>query len=114
MDREDDDEKLQADPRFRKLAALLQGRPRSAVERFLSYCRDLPELSPASPKKGKKFESERDKLSVTIDAELLELVEETAESMGVPVSRVVESAIWKYYNKPLLSFQKESEDEPPK
>lgn len=111
MDTRVEEEKLRDDPRFQRLTELLQGRPRSAVESFLAYCLSLPELSPASPKKGKKFYSERNKLSVTIDAELLELVEDTAKSMGVPVSRVVESAVWKFYDKPLLSFQKESTDE---
>jgi hypothetical protein len=111
MDRRDDIERLKASPGFQQLVAMLREQTPAVVEELLSYCKDLPELSPASPKEGKKFIAERDRVSVTLDAALRQLVEETAQSLGVPVSRVVESAVWKYYDKPRLSFQKESDDE---
>lgn len=110
MGLEADFEKLKGDPRFQRLAAQLRTAPPGVVERLIACCGDIPELVPASPKEGKRFLADRDKLSVTIDSALLELVEETAENLAVPVSRVVETAVWQFYHRPALSFQKESDD----
>jgi hypothetical protein len=110
MGLEKDFEKLKGDPNFQRLAAQLRSEPPEVVQQLLARCGDLHELAPASPKEGKRFVAERDKVSITIDSALLELVEETAANLDVPVSRVVETAVWQFYQRPALSFQKESED----
>jgi hypothetical protein len=111
MGLEEDFEKLANNSAFQRLAAQLRSAPPGVVERLLACCGNIPELSPPSPKIGKRFVADRDKLSVTIDAALLELVEEPAASLDVPVSRIVETAVWQFYHRPALSFQKESDDD---
>ncbi len=108
MGLEEDFNKLQNDPMFQRLAAQLRTQPPEVVQELLSRCGAIPELVPASPKEGKRFIAERDKLSVTIDSTLLELIEETAANLDVPLSRIVETAVWQFYDRPALSFQKES------
>ena len=112
MNAEEDRQRFKNDPKFQKLAALLQQEDADTIERLVAHVRDMPELSPPPPKQGKRFMAERDKISVTIDSSLMDLVEETAAGLGVPVSRVVESAVWKYFDKPSLSFQKRSGEGP--
>jgi hypothetical protein len=106
----EDFNKLKGDPMFQRLVARVLTESPEVVEQLLACCRDLPELVPPSPKEGKRYVAERDKVSITIDSALLELVEETAANLDVPVSRVVETAVWQFYQRPALSFQKESED----
>jgi hypothetical protein len=107
----EDFNKLKGDPMFQRLVARVLTESPEVVEQLLASCRDLPELAPASPKEGKKFIAERDKVTIMIDSALLELIEETATSLAVPISRVVETAVWQFYHRPALSFQKESNDD---
>jgi len=108
-----DEDTLRKDPKFQRLREMICKQSPETIEQLMSCMRDMPELSPPSPKEGKRFLAERDKLSVTIDTALLDLLEETAADLGIPVSRVVESAVWQFYDKPPLSFQKSSEDDGP-
>ena len=110
MGLKEDFEKLKDDANFQRLAAQLRSQPPEVIQELLARCGDIPELAPTSPKEGKRFVADRDKVSITIDSALLELVEETATSLDVPVSRIVETAVWQFYHRPALSFQKESED----
>ena len=110
MGLEEDFETLKGDPLFQRLAAELRTQSPEVVQELLACCGNTPELCPASPKEGKRYLAARDKVSVTIDSSLLELLEETAASLDVPVSRIVETAVWQFYHKPALSFEKESND----
>jgi hypothetical protein len=107
----EDFNKLKGDRMFQRLVGQLRTRSPEVVQQLLACCDDLPELVPASPKEGKRFVAERDKVSIMIDSALLELIEETATSLHVPISRVVETAVWQFYHRPALSFQKESNDD---
>lgn len=106
-----DEDTLRKDPKFQRLRELICKQAPETIQKLMACMSDMPELSPPSPKDGKRFLAERDKLSVTIDTALLDLVEETAADLGVPMSRVVESAVWQFYDKPPLSFQKSAEDD---
>jgi hypothetical protein len=108
---EEDFKKLKDDPTFQRLAAHLRSAPPEVVEDLLARCGNVPELCPSSPKAGKRFIADRDKVSVTIDAALLELLEDSAANLDVPLSRIVETAVWQFYRRPALSFQKESDDD---
>lgn len=104
---------LRKDPKFQRLRELICKQSPETIEKLMACMSDMPELSPPAPKNGKRFLAEREKLSVTIDAALLDLLEETADVLGVPMSRVVESAVWQFYDKPPLSFQKSHEEGAP-
>lgn len=57
----------------------------------------------------KKKEGKREKLATTIDSELFELVK-ARQQQGQQLSHILDSALWNYFGKPLLSFEQESED----
>lgn len=57
----------------------------------------------------KKKEGHREKLATTIDSELFELVK-ARQQQGQQLSHILDSALWNYFGKPLLSFEQESED----
>ena len=52
----------------------------------------------------KKKEGQREKLATTIDSALFELVKER-QQQGQQLSHILDSALWNYFGKPLLSFE---------
>jgi hypothetical protein len=52
----------------------------------------------------KKKEGRREKLATTIDSALFELVKER-QQQGQQLSHILDSALWNYFDKPLLSFE---------
>jgi hypothetical protein len=52
----------------------------------------------------KKKEGKREKLATTIDSALFELVKER-QQQGQQLSHILDSALWNYFGKPLLSFE---------
>ena len=52
----------------------------------------------------KKKEGKREKLATTIDSALFELVKER-QQQGHQLSHILDSALWNYFGKPLLSFE---------
>ena len=57
----------------------------------------------------KKKDGKREKIATTIDSELFELVK-ARQQQGQQLSHILDSALWNYFGKPLLSFEQESED----
>jgi len=58
----------------------------------------------------KKKEGKRDKIATTVDSELFELVK-ARQQQGQQLSHILDSALWNYFGRPKLSFQKVSEKE---
>ena len=56
----------------------------------------------------KKKEGRREKLSSTVDSALFELIKERQQS-GQQLSHILDSALWRYFNRPKLSFQSDDE-----
>ncbi len=57
--------------------------------------------------KGKKFvDSDRLKLSVMVDRVLLDEIKDAGLETGRSYSEIVNAALWFYFQKPTLSFQK--------
>lgn len=88
----------------KRLAAEVSAKP--------EHSQDLRALAPAPPVQGKRgLAGERRKLGVFCDQVLVALVEGEAERLGVALSRVVDSALWEYFQRPALSFQHPEESE---
>ena len=66
-------------------------------------------MAPQAPLLGKKFSGKRVKLGVTVDEVLDELVMDAAKELRQPYGQIVDNALWLYFGKPLLSFQKDSD-----
>ncbi len=56
----------------------------------------------------KKKEGRREKLATTIDANLFELIKQRQQT-GQQLSHLLDSALWRYFNRPKLSFQSDDE-----
>ncbi|MGO8819732.1 MAG: hypothetical protein ACLQO6_00665 [Desulfomonilaceae bacterium] len=52
----------------------------------------------------KKKEGRREKLATTIDSVLFELIKQRQQS-GQQLSHLLDSALWRYFNRPKLSFE---------
>ena len=66
-------------------------------------------IAPQAPLIGKKLSGERVKLGVTIDKILNQLMVDAAKELRQPYGQVIDNALWLYFGKPLLSFQKDSD-----
>jgi len=67
-------------------------------------------IAPQAPLVGKKLSGERVKLGVTIDKILNQLLVDAAKELRQPYGQVIDNALWLYFRKPLLSFQKDLEE----
>lgn len=56
----------------------------------------------------KKKEGKREKLATTIDCVLFELIKQRQQT-GQQLSHLLDSALWRYFNRPKLSFQSDDE-----
>ncbi len=56
----------------------------------------------------KKKEGKREKLATTVDSVLFELIKQRQQS-GQQLSHLLDSALWRYFNRPKLSFQSDDE-----
>lgn len=80
---------------------------------------DVPPLPPkdapnpqTGEKSGRKFRGSKSDLRVRIDSELSKLVEADAtEHFSGNLSRCLDAILWRYYGRPLLSFQIENQEE---
>ena len=63
-------------------------------------------IAPQAPLIGKKLSGERVKLGVTIDKILNQLVVDVAKELSQTYGQVIDNALWLYFGKPILSFQK--------
>jgi uncharacterized protein YicC (UPF0701 family) len=54
----------------------------------------------------KKKEGKREKLATTIDANLFELIKQR-QQLGQQLSHILDSALWNYFGRPKLSFQRD-------
>lgn len=68
------------------------------------------ELSPEPARAGKSHLVKRSKIWGTLDTELEYLLKKEAERRGVTFSRILDSAVWNFFKKPALSFQKKKRD----
>ena len=66
-------------------------------------------IAPQAPLIGKKLSGERVKLGVTIDKILNQLLMDAAKELSQTYGQVIDNALWLYFGKPLLSFQKDSD-----
>lgn len=66
-------------------------------------------MAPRAPILKKHKQGRREKLAVTIDGNLYDLLMAKYQD-GVSLSHVVDSALWHFFDKPLLSFQIEQGD----
>lgn len=62
------------------------------------------QMAPRAPITKRQKTGRREKLAVTIDAVLFNLVMEKYQD-GVSLSHVVDSALWHFFGQPKLSFQ---------
>ncbi len=79
---------------------------RAIVKEELSRPHDTLVLRPAMA--GKKLEAERIKISGSIDAEIEKKLRLKARELRVPVGVIIESALYEYLGRPVLSFEEES------
>jgi hypothetical protein len=70
----------------------------------------LESIPPDPPKSGHRFTNERAKISVTIDSELLDELETTRRLLKISMSKMVETCVWNYFDRPALSFQMEAKE----
>ena len=66
-------------------------------------------MVPQAPLLGKKLSGKRVKMGVTVDEVLDELVMDAAKELRQTYGQIVDNALWLYFGKPLLSFQKDSD-----
>jgi hypothetical protein len=99
------DERIRNDPKFQDLLDRLRKQSPEQLQRLQKFLDNLPSLAPYPPKKGHKFVADRDRVSVTIDCNLLKLLEDKRKTLGLSMSRMVETAVWKYFDQPPLSFE---------
>jgi hypothetical protein len=66
----------------------------------------MPELCPMTPTEKKKKVGKRQKLSTTVDQVLFDMMHQRVDE-GVPLSRLLDSALWHFFGKPRLSFETE-------
>ncbi len=76
---------------------------------------DDDKARPPKPKRtgpyGKKLEGMKDDVRCRIDSELFKMLSaECDANFSGNMSAALDSILWKYFGKPLLSFQKESDD----
>jgi hypothetical protein len=57
----------------------------------------------------KKKEGQRQKLSTTVDSVLFELIKQRQQT-GQQLSHLLDSALWRYFGKPRLSFQSDGKE----
>jgi uncharacterized protein YicC (UPF0701 family) len=57
----------------------------------------------------KKKEGRREKLSSTVDSALFELIKQRQQT-GQQLSHLLDSALWRYFGKPRLSFQSDGKE----
>jgi len=66
------------------------------------------ELAPSAPTEGKKILGPpREKLGVTIDKILMDMLEKEKKKRGVSMSRMLDTICWHFFGRPRLSFQEE-------
>ena len=90
---------------------------RSIVEKVLAE-KQLPppvivdgfELTP-EPARGKRREYVR--TTLTIDQKLWDLVQDECKRFNILPPRFLDSLLWHYFKRPVLSYQKKDEDEKP-
>jgi hypothetical protein len=99
------DEMVRDDPRFQDLLDRLRKQSPERLQRLHEFLDCLPSLAPYPPRRGHKFAGDRDRISVTIDGNLLKLPENNRKTLGLSMSRIVETAVWKYFDQPPLSFE---------
>lgn len=99
------DERIRDDPKFQDLLDRLRKQSPEQLQRLQEFLDNLPSVAPYPPRQGHKFTADRDRISVTIDANLLKLLEKKRKSLGLSMSRMVETAVWKYFDQPPLSFE---------
>ena len=99
------DEMVRDDPRFQDLLDRLRKQSPDQIQRLQEFLDNLPSLAPYPPRRGHKFVADRDRISVTIDRNLVKLLEDKRKSLGLSMSRVVETAVWRYFDQPPLSFE---------
>lgn len=99
------DEMVRDDPRFQDLLDRLRKQSPDQIQRLQEFLDNLPNLAPYPPRQGHKFVADRDRISVTIDGNLLKLLDNKRKSLGLSMSRMVETAVWKYFDQPPLSFE---------
>jgi hypothetical protein len=105
IDHQKNGERVKEDARFKDLLDRLRKQSPEQIQRLQEFLDNLPSLAPYPPKQGHKFAAERGRISVTLDSNLLKLLEEKRQSVGLSMSRMVETAVWIYFNQPPLSFQ---------
>jgi hypothetical protein len=68
---------------------------------------------PLPPKTGKKFAGAKGDLRARIDANLLKLLENDCDRhYNGNMSRCLDAVLWRYYEKPALSFEESQTSEP--
>jgi len=68
---------------------------------------DMLDDPPRPAREGKKFKDrETEYLRCLIDKKLYERVEKDAGHYGGNISRTVDAILWRYYNRPRLSYEK--------
>lgn len=101
------DEELRQHPKYKELRDILQKQSPEQMERLSEYLQKLWYLPPCPPKEGHKFVISKSKLSAMIDPALMDFLESRRKSFNVSMSRMIETCIWEYFGRPVLSFQKE-------
>ncbi len=70
---------------------------------------------PIPAKTGKKYQGSKKDLRVRIDERLMDLLEKEAkQNHGGNNSRALDVILWRYFGKPRLSFEPETEQAPPR
>jgi hypothetical protein len=64
-------------------------------------------LAPQPRLEGKKYTKEREKLGVTVDAELMRLAQRECRERRISMSRLIDTALWHYLGNPKLSFEED-------
>lgn len=72
---------------------------------------------PGAKEKGKKDRmvnpGERVKVGITLDKALFDLLDAHRKDKSISLSRAMDTALWSYLGKPLLSFEKDAAANPP-
>jgi hypothetical protein len=61
---------------------------------------------PRPPKEGKRFTGKKEDIRARIDSELFKRLNEDCEHYGGNMSTCLDAILWRYYEKPRLSFEK--------
>ena len=108
MKHDEELEDLKRNPKFQELMELLREHPSDKVMDLLDQLILLP---PKPPKIGKKYVVQKQGVNAMIDPALMDLLEETRQSMGISMSRMVECCVWEYFQRPALSFERPEDKE---